>query len=168
MECQRQLQLYILLCFELTGVWDVDRNDDSNGAHFFIPHSRAVNCLTVNPSLPNHIYTTSYDGSVRRTDLEAGIVQQVIWNSGWLRVYHIYFSHFLTLTEILYVEYFINEILFSFLKTLIILNKAWHSTRLLCSCIYCHKSVYFPVTWVSICPLYMQFYFIAVQYMLYL
>lgn len=77
-ECQRKLQFDILLCFELTGVWDVDRKDVSDGAHFFNPHSRPVNCLTVDPAFPNHIYTTSYDGSVRRTDLEAGLVQQVI------------------------------------------------------------------------------------------
>ncbi|KAK3861277.1 hypothetical protein Pcinc_032727 [Petrolisthes cinctipes] len=58
------------------GVWDVDRKDESNRAHFFNPHIRPINCLTVDPTSPNHIYTTSYDGSVR-TDLEAGIIQQV-------------------------------------------------------------------------------------------
>ncbi|XP_063608528.1 WD repeat-containing protein 76-like [Penaeus indicus] len=59
------------------GLWDVHREDSSNGAHFFNPHSRPINCLTVDPWNYQNVYTTSYDGSLRRTDLTSGIVQQV-------------------------------------------------------------------------------------------
>lgn len=68
----------IFICsFQLLGLWDVHREDSSNGAHFFNPHSRPINCLTVDPWNYQNVYTTSYDGSVRRTDLTSGIVQQV-------------------------------------------------------------------------------------------
>ncbi|XP_042879353.1 WD repeat-containing protein 76-like isoform X2 [Penaeus japonicus] len=59
------------------GLWDVHREDSSNGAYYFNPHSRPINCLTVDPWNYQNIYTTSYDGSLRKTDLTSGIVQQV-------------------------------------------------------------------------------------------
>ncbi|KAG0713347.1 WD repeat-containing protein 76 [Chionoecetes opilio] len=59
------------------GVWDVGRQDDSSGAYCFHPHSRPINCLSVAPSSPHHAHSTSYDGSLRQTDLEAGLVQEI-------------------------------------------------------------------------------------------
>ncbi|XP_042226552.1 WD repeat-containing protein 76-like [Homarus americanus] len=59
------------------GIWDVERKDETCGAYYLSPHSRPINCLTVDPWNHRHLYTTSYDGSLRRTDLEAGVVQEV-------------------------------------------------------------------------------------------
>ncbi|XP_064110753.1 WD repeat-containing protein 76-like isoform X2 [Macrobrachium nipponense] len=59
------------------GVWDVERKDSTDGAYYFNIHSRPINCLTVQKSKPEHVYTTSYDGSLRRTDLSSGIVEEV-------------------------------------------------------------------------------------------
>lgn len=59
------------------GIWDVERDDATSGAYYFTSHSRPINCITVDPWKPEYIYTTSYDGSLRRTNLMAGIVQQV-------------------------------------------------------------------------------------------
>ncbi|XP_068246166.1 WD repeat-containing protein 76-like isoform X2 [Palaemon carinicauda] len=59
------------------GVWDVERKDSTDGAYYFNIHSRPINCLTIQNSRPELIYTTSYDGSVRRTNLSSGIVEEV-------------------------------------------------------------------------------------------
>ncbi|XP_063841501.1 WD repeat-containing protein 76-like isoform X2 [Scylla paramamosain] len=59
------------------GILDVGREDESNGAYCFHPHSRPINCLSVAASSPHHVHSTSYDGSLRQTDLEAGIVQEL-------------------------------------------------------------------------------------------
>ncbi|MPC29460.1 WD repeat-containing protein 76 [Portunus trituberculatus] len=59
------------------GIWDVGREDESSGAYCFYPHSRPINCLSVAASSPHHVHTTSYDGSLRQTDLEAGTVQEL-------------------------------------------------------------------------------------------
>nr|XP_045614414.1 WD repeat-containing protein 76-like isoform X2 [Procambarus clarkii] len=63
-------------CGEL-GIWDVERKDKTSGAYYFTPHSRPINCITVDAWNPECIYTTSYDGSLRRTNLTAGLVEQV-------------------------------------------------------------------------------------------
>ncbi|XP_066958331.1 WD repeat-containing protein 76-like [Macrobrachium rosenbergii] len=59
------------------GVWDVERKDSTDGAYYFNIHSRPINCLTIQNSKPEHVYTTSYDGSLRRTDLSSGIVEEI-------------------------------------------------------------------------------------------
>ncbi|XP_071521420.1 WD repeat-containing protein 76-like [Panulirus ornatus] len=59
------------------GIWDVQRKDKTSGAYYFNPHSGPINCLTIDKWNPQHIFSSSYDGSLRRTDLTAGIVQEV-------------------------------------------------------------------------------------------
>ncbi|XP_071545482.1 WD repeat-containing protein 76-like [Panulirus ornatus] len=59
------------------GIWYVQRKDKTSGAYYFNPHSGPINCLTIDKWNPQHIFSSSYDGSLRRTDLTAGIVQEV-------------------------------------------------------------------------------------------
>ncbi|XP_076047667.1 WD repeat-containing protein 76-like [Oratosquilla oratoria] len=59
------------------GIWDIEAQDEDNGIFYFNVHSRPINCLTIDKQNVQQVYTTSYDGSCRRTDLEKGIVQEV-------------------------------------------------------------------------------------------
>ncbi|KAG7368653.1 WD repeat-containing protein [Nitzschia inconspicua] len=60
------------------GLWDVDTvstNDNNHGVSLFRPHSRPISCL----EWLNHdsMITASYDGSVRRLNVEKGIFEEI-------------------------------------------------------------------------------------------
>ena len=60
------------------GLWDVlDTDSNSHGVHLFRPHSRPVNCMTFGAGDSSKLYSTSYDGTVRRLDLHTGTVELV-------------------------------------------------------------------------------------------
>ncbi|XP_050712639.1 WD repeat-containing protein 76-like [Eriocheir sinensis] len=59
------------------GIWEVGREDESNGAYCFQPHARPINCMSVSPGDPCLVHTTSYDGSLRQTDLHAAQVKEL-------------------------------------------------------------------------------------------
>lgn len=58
------------------GLWNVEAKEDK-GIHFLHPHNRPINRITIHPNNHNQIYTTSYDGSVRCTDLKSNTVCEV-------------------------------------------------------------------------------------------
>ncbi|CAL4118948.1 unnamed protein product, partial [Meganyctiphanes norvegica] len=62
------------------GLWNVEAKE-GKGIHFFHPHNRPINRITIHPNNQNQIYTTSYDGSVRFTDLRSNMVCEVYHTS---------------------------------------------------------------------------------------
>lgn len=62
------------------GLWTVDEQEDSDssqGVFEFKPHAGAVPRLAFDPLDGNKMISTSYDGSVRRMDVEKGTFEQV-------------------------------------------------------------------------------------------
>ena len=62
------------------GLWTVDENNDGDaaGGVFQIkPHTGAVARLRFDPVDSNKLISTSYDGTVRRMDVEKGTFEQV-------------------------------------------------------------------------------------------
>ncbi|KAF9888367.1 hypothetical protein FE257_008800 [Aspergillus nanangensis] len=51
---------------------DDDEDDDDPDPVFTTlkPHTRTISCMTIHPSKPTHLYTASYDSSIREMDLE--------------------------------------------------------------------------------------------------
>ncbi|CAN0177159.1 unnamed protein product, partial [Ectocarpus fasciculatus] len=63
------------------GLWTVDETDDNDAAHGvfqFKPHTGAVPRMTFDPLDGNKMLSTSYDGTVRKMDVEKGAFEQVI------------------------------------------------------------------------------------------
>lgn len=58
------------------GLWDVDagQQDDNSRVHLFRVHSRPVCCLEW--ATPQTMITASYDGTVRRFDVEKGVFEE--------------------------------------------------------------------------------------------
>lgn len=56
------------------GVWDMDAGGD--GVYEFKPHVGAVPRLDFDPLDGHKLLSTSYDGSVRRMDVEKGTFEQ--------------------------------------------------------------------------------------------
>lgn len=74
------------------GLWTVEENNDddaADGVFQFKPHSGAVARLKFDPMDSNKLISTSYDGTVRRLDVEKGAFEQVnqrecrVWASWW-------------------------------------------------------------------------------------
>lgn len=66
------------------GLWTVDEEDDSDaaqGVFEFKPHTQSVPRIAFDPLNGNKMITTSYDGTVRRMDVEKGTFERV---SGWV------------------------------------------------------------------------------------
>lgn len=62
------------------GLWTVDENNDddaADGVFQFKPHTGAVPRLNFDPMDSNKLISTSYDGTVRRMDVEKGAFEQV-------------------------------------------------------------------------------------------
>ncbi|CAN0435548.1 unnamed protein product, partial [Ectocarpus sp. 12 AP-2014] len=65
------------------GLWTVDETDDNDAAHGvfqFKPHTGAVPRMAFDPLDGNKMLSTSYDGTVRRMDVEKGAFEQVFCN----------------------------------------------------------------------------------------
>eukprot|EP00752_Nemacystus_decipiens_P008110 g7250.t1 len=65
------------------GLWTVDENNDddaADGVFQFKPHTGAVARLKFDPVDSNKLISTSYDGTVRRMDVEKGAFEQVFAN----------------------------------------------------------------------------------------
>lgn len=65
--------LYFPQCGNV-GVWDIDKGSD--GVLEFKPHVGAVPRLEFDPLDGHKLLSTSYDGSVRRMDVEKGNFEQ--------------------------------------------------------------------------------------------
>ncbi|CAM9236231.1 unnamed protein product, partial [Hapterophycus canaliculatus] len=66
------------------GLWAVDEDADSDaaeGVFEFKPHTGAVPRMTFDPLDGNKIISTSYDGTVRRMEVEKGTFEQVFGNN---------------------------------------------------------------------------------------
>lgn len=67
------------------GLWTVDENSDEDnaaqGMFQFKPHTGAVPRLTFDPVDNSRLISTSYDGTVRRMDVEKGVFEEV--KNGW-------------------------------------------------------------------------------------
>lgn len=79
--CTRPLLLIIMQVGHV-GLWTVDDNADEehNAAEDvfqFKPHTGAVPRLTFDPQDQNKMISTSYDGTVRRMDVEKGAFEEV-------------------------------------------------------------------------------------------
>lgn len=62
------------------GLWTVDENNDddaTDGVFQFRPHTGPVPRLKFDPVDSNKLISTSYDGTVRRMDVEKGAFEQV-------------------------------------------------------------------------------------------
>ena len=62
------------------GLWTVDENNDgdaADGVFQFSPHTGAVARLKFDSADGNKLISTSYDGTVRRMDVEKGAFEQV-------------------------------------------------------------------------------------------
>ncbi|KAL5336076.1 WD40-repeat-containing domain protein [Aspergillus crustosus] len=59
---------------EVSAVKDEDGDEEDNDPDPVLvtlkPHTRTISCMTVHPSKPTHLYTASYDSSIREMDLE--------------------------------------------------------------------------------------------------
>eukprot|EP00903_Cladosiphon_okamuranus_P012115 g11367.t1 len=65
------------------GLWTVDESNDddaADGVFQFKPHTGAVPRLKFDPMDSNKLISTSYDGTVRRMDVEKGAFEQVFAN----------------------------------------------------------------------------------------
>lgn len=51
-------------------VEDEDEDDPDPILTTLKPHTRTISAMMVNPSKPTHLYTASYDSSIRSLDLE--------------------------------------------------------------------------------------------------
>ncbi|OWF46751.1 WD repeat-containing protein 76 [Mizuhopecten yessoensis] len=60
------------------GLWDVPgREHLTDGVLTYTPHSRPVNCLRFSPWNSSHLYSNSYDGTLRVGDLQKEIFDEV-------------------------------------------------------------------------------------------
>lgn len=61
------------------GLWTVNGEEDTgtDGAFQFKPHTGSVPRLTFDPLDGNKLISTSYDGTVRRMDVEKGAFEEV-------------------------------------------------------------------------------------------
>lgn len=62
------------------GLWTVDEDagdEAANGVFQFKPHTGAVPRLKFDPMDSNKMISTSYDGTVRRLDVEKGAFEEV-------------------------------------------------------------------------------------------
>ncbi|CAN0214617.1 unnamed protein product, partial [Discosporangium mesarthrocarpum] len=63
------------------GIWTLDSSDEGeDGVFLFKPHTRSVPRLEFDPADGHKLLSTSYDGTVRRMDVEAGAFEQVYAN----------------------------------------------------------------------------------------
>ncbi|CAM9776641.1 unnamed protein product [Scytosiphon promiscuus] len=70
--------------FGNVGLWTVGEEEDrdpSQGVFEFKPHTAVVPRITFDPLDGNKLITTSYDGTVRRMDVEKGAFEQVFGNN---------------------------------------------------------------------------------------
>ncbi|XP_014674896.1 PREDICTED: WD repeat-containing protein 76-like, partial [Priapulus caudatus] len=58
------------------GLWDVGSSLGSNGVHLYEPHSRPISSIKFNPQDTGHLYSASYDGTVRYADLAKGVFNE--------------------------------------------------------------------------------------------
>ena len=66
------------------GVWDCqDTEGATHGVHLFRYHSRPVNCLTWDAHSPS-LFSTSYDGTVRRLDLDRQEASLMFYDENFL------------------------------------------------------------------------------------
>ena len=52
-----------------TGIWDIEEPDVDNALHNFKIHSNVIHCMSFDKYTKTNLYTTSYDGTFRSTDL---------------------------------------------------------------------------------------------------
>lgn len=77
----RGQRLLLLVQVGHVGLWTVgdsaDEQDAAEGVFQFKPHTGAVPRLTFDPLDSNKMISTSYDGTVRRMDVEKGAFEEV-------------------------------------------------------------------------------------------
>lgn len=59
------------------GFFKLARDGEENLVETYTPHSGAVMCLKINGATPHHIYSSSYDETIRRADIETGVFDEV-------------------------------------------------------------------------------------------
>ncbi|KAG8440834.1 hypothetical protein GDO86_006535 [Hymenochirus boettgeri] len=59
------------------GLWNMDDQSDDNGVCVFVPHSRPVCCMSFSPFNSAHLFSLSYDGTVRCGDVSCKVFDEV-------------------------------------------------------------------------------------------
>ncbi|KAM8972335.1 WD repeat-containing protein 76 [Pelodytes ibericus] len=59
------------------GLWDLDHQSPDDGVYVFNPHSRPVSCMFFSPSNSLHLFSLSYDGTVRCGDVSRSVFDEV-------------------------------------------------------------------------------------------
>ncbi|XP_057705504.1 WD repeat-containing protein 76-like isoform X2 [Corythoichthys intestinalis] len=63
--------------FGNVGLWSLGSNWGDDGVLLFEPHTRAIGCLAFSRTHPAQLLSLSYDGSLRCTDVEKGVFDDV-------------------------------------------------------------------------------------------